>query len=156
LKVQGFSKNNSVLRATQYILLTIAVVFSLLLLVTGISILVEQTLQTVRPFWLLILAIILAFSIIPLGSYLKNVIKRAYYGQQRVQQQSLAEFEQELIQLIELPDLLAKLREHITLGLNPSSLHLFILDPAGEQYICAPDQTGNRPLTFASLAAVRL
>ena len=40
------------------------------------------------------------------------------------------EFEQELMQFIELPDLIQKLREHITSGLNPSSLHIFLQDPA--------------------------
>ena len=143
MKEQELSKNDSALHSTQYILLTVVVLFSLVLLVTGISILVDQTQQTLRPFWILILAIILALSIIPLGSYLKKAINRVYHGRQHALQHALAEFEQEIIQLIELPDLIDKLREHITFGLNPSSLHIFLMDPASEQYICAPDQTGK-------------
>jgi GAF domain-containing protein len=105
--------------------------------------LIEQTKLVIYPFWILIPMTILAFLAFPMGNYLSKRIPQIYYGRQDVQHGALAEFEQELIQYIELPDLIEKLGEHISSGLNPSSIYIFLLDSDSEQYVCTPDRAGK-------------
>jgi signal transduction histidine kinase len=143
LKEQGIAKDSSSLRSTQYFLLALVVIISLVLLVTGVSILIEQTQLAIRPLWIVSTLIILAICSIPLSNYLRRVLSRANYGHQRIQQENLAVFKQELIQLFELPNSIEKLDKHLTSGLNPSSQYIFLLDPVSELYICATDQTKN-------------
>ena len=143
LKEPVLVKGISVLRLTQYTLLIILVITSLLLLVTGISLLLEQIHLPLIPYLILVLVAVLAISAIPLWNSLKPNIKQTYYARRRIHQHGLGEFEQKLMQVIELPDMIRILSEHVTLGLNPSSFHIFLQDQAREYYTSATDRTGK-------------
>jgi signal transduction histidine kinase len=143
LREHGVVKDNPGLPSTQYAILTVVIIISLALLVTGVAILIEPMQLTMRPVWIIAILLILAIFGLPLYQYMKKVYSRARYGHQRFQQESLAEFEKELLQLFELPDLIEIIGKHIQSGLTPSSLYIFLQDPVTELYVCASDKSGN-------------
>jgi signal transduction histidine kinase len=143
LKEHGLIKGISVLRLTQYTLLISMVFLSMVLLITGISLLYEQLQQALIPILILVLVAALVVSAIPLQKTLKTRIKPANFQRQRIQQQGLDEFEQKLTKFIELPELIRLLREQIAAVLNPSTIHIFLQDQAREYYICATERTGQ-------------
>ena len=93
--------------------------------------------------WILLILTLLVSSSLILIPYLKQGFIRANLGQKRYQQEGLAEFEKELLQLFELPELIKKLAEHIQSGLSPTSLYVFLRDPSTELYICVSDKHGD-------------
>jgi signal transduction histidine kinase len=141
LREHGVVKENPALPSTQYVILTVVIIVSLALLVAGVAILIEQ--MQMHPSWIIAVLIVLVIFSLPLNQYLKKVFSRANYGHPRFQQESLAEFEKELLQLFELPDLIQKFSEHILSGLTPSSMYIFLQDPVTELYICVSDKPGN-------------
>lgn len=143
MKEHELSKGITFLRLTQYTLLIILIITSLLLLVAGISLLLEQIQLPLIPYLILILVAVLAISAFYLWNSLKPFLKQPYHERQRIHQHGLDEFEQKLMQFIDLPDMVRILSEHVTQGLNPSSFHVFLQDHAGEYFTSATVPTGQ-------------
>ncbi len=143
MKFHGVAKDNPVYHPAPSALLTGVIIIGLALVVAGVAILIEQTQLSPNLLWILLILTLLVSSSLILIPYLKQGFTRANLGQKRYQQESLAEFEKELLQLFELPELIKKLAEHIQSGLSPTSLYIFLRDPSTELYICVSDKHGD-------------
>ncbi len=139
-------------RGTQYVLLAGIVAVGYGLLVSGSTLLLGGALQPANPYVVGLIVFILAIRLNPLRTRLQHYVDGVFFREKVVNRDRMQEFSRKLTQAMELPEIIRLLRQYTLESLQPSSLHIFILDPLEEQYIAFPDEN-QKPTTDIRFSA---
>jgi hypothetical protein len=140
---------NSSLLTRQVLLYTILSILGAIgyaFLVSGLSLISGGILSVNNPLIIGFVIFGLALLFNPMRNRLQHLIDHAFFRGDQVYTDFIDEFNRSIDPSMELPEIGAKLRNLINKSLNPSQLHLFVLDNLRNQYIATPDES-ERPST---------
>jgi signal transduction histidine kinase len=138
-------------RATLYAALTVIAVAIYVLLVWGSSMLLGEMVQADNPLLMGLMVFVLALGFVPLKEWLKVQVDALFFRGRAIYQERLQTFSHDLTRSVELPNILALLRDYVSQNLKPSQVHIFLHDPLTDQYVAASgdDQRLTTDVRFA-------
>ena len=122
-------------RAVLYAVLSFLAVAIFVLLVWGVSFLVEGQMPANNPLLIGLMVFILAAAFNPLRLRMQNQINAVFFRGQTVYQEHLQDFSGQLTQTISLDSIIDVLRRFVDDSLSPNQLHIFLHDPLSDQYV---------------------
>jgi signal transduction histidine kinase/putative methionine-R-sulfoxide reductase with GAF domain len=122
-------------RAVLYAVLSFLAVAIFVLLVWGVSFLLEGQMPANNPLLIGLMVFILAAAFNPIRTRMQNRINAVFFRGQTVYQEHLQEFSGQLTQTISLDSIIDVLRNFVEDSLNPTQLHVFLHDPLSDQYV---------------------
>ncbi|HPH95814.1 MAG TPA: GAF domain-containing protein [Anaerolineaceae bacterium] len=129
-------------RATLYLLITIVGAAGYALLVTGINLILVEGISPTHPFLVGVIIFLVAIFFNPLRQKLQKMVDGYFFRGEQAYQEKLHVFGRELTSAINQAEIIQTLAEYIKQPLMPERLHIFLLDPATDQY-SAPVIPGN-------------
>lgn len=87
---------------------------------------------------------VIALLLNPLRESTQRMVDQVFFRNKRAYQDRLQTFSGELTSVVDLPSVLRILRRYVDDTLSPSRLHIFIYDTLSDQYVAAPDETGEQ------------
>lgn len=124
-------------RTLLYGMMTLLSAVAFALLAAGFTLVTASALSITNPIIIGSLLFILALAISPVQTWLKKGVDAAFSRSGRAQQEKLQAFSHQMTMQFELDGILNVLRQMIGETFSPTILHIFIYDPASEQYIAA-------------------
>lgn len=112
------------------------------LLVSGMSLVLGARLRADNPLLIGVMVFIVAVAFAPVRSKLESWIDELFFRGARAYRDRVQLLGRQLTQAIDLPDITARLREHVESALNPTHLHIFVLDTVSQTYVAVPDERG--------------
>jgi signal transduction histidine kinase len=143
LRYRIFSTDYFLRRGLLYALLSVITVGGYALLVSGVSLIFGQRLQSAHPLVIGLTIFLLALLFNPLRDRLQQSLDMIFLRGQRAYQERLKQFAHELTNALDLPTIQQNLRETIQSTLMPSLLHIYTYDLLMDQFVAAPDETGQ-------------
>ena len=151
------SKHNAVQRKTLiYAILSALTILAYTLLVTGISLLVGESISATHPVAIGVIVFLLAISFNPVRSWLDKSVDGVLNQGDKAFQKHLQAFAQELTRNNNPNLIFSSLRRSVKDTLNPELIHIFILDPWSNHYLATLDESGTptSDLRFPSNSAL--
>jgi signal transduction histidine kinase len=130
-------------RGILYGALAVLIAVGYALLVTGLSLVLGDAVQPNNPLIAGFVMFLFALVLLPLRQRLERILDGLFFRGERAYQERLKTFSGELTDTVELPQILAVLRQYIDQSLQPQRLHIFVLDSFTDQYLAAKDSTGQ-------------
>jgi len=126
------------------------------LLVSGLSMIFTETINPTNPFAIGLMVFVLAIALNPLRSYLQGLVDSVFFRGQKVYQERLRNFVQDLNPALELDEIGTLLRTYVQKTLAPAQLHIFLPDALHEFYVALEDESGmpTTDLRFATNSAL--
>ncbi len=143
LRYRFFSADYFMRRTLLYALLSVLTVGGYALLVSGLSLIFGQRLQSAHPLVVGLTIFLLALLFNPLRDRLQQTLDAIFLRGQRAYQERLNQFTHDLTNALDLPTIQQKLRETIQSALSPKLLHIYTYDPLMDQFVAAPDESGQ-------------
>ncbi len=128
-----------------YSLLTILVISAYGLLVSGLNLIFEESLEQLSgSHWLLAgLAFLLAISLSPLQRRLQQIVDQTFFRGQQAYLKIQQEFNQKLTHLSSQREIASLLRETLQTTLIPEQVHIYIYEQENDQYVALPGSDGR-------------
>ncbi|GAB4417130.1 MAG: hypothetical protein Kow002_03400 [Anaerolineales bacterium] len=126
-----------------YLALTALTVVGYALLVSGLSIIFKDAMPSDNPLLIGLLVFILALLLDPLRRTLLAVVDATFFRGQRVYDQRLRQFAQDLTNVLDLEGIARVLRKQIMDTLAPQVVHIYTYDLINDQYFSLPDEDGK-------------
>ncbi|HNB51523.1 MAG TPA: GAF domain-containing protein, partial [Anaerolineales bacterium] len=139
-------------RVILYAALTVFSVATYVLLVWGSSVLFGTMIHANNPLLLGLMVFVLALGLNPLQEQLKTRVDSLFFRGRAIYQERLQTFSHDLTRSVELPKIIALLREYVDQNLKPAQVHIFLYDPLTDQYVAA-NGVDNRPTTDVRFSA---
>lgn len=130
-------------RGISYALLTILALSGYFFLALGPSLLLGVAIGPDNPFLIAATVIFTAFVFNRVRIGLQEKIDQIFFRGERVHQERLNLFTRELTNAVTLSEILTILRQQIMASLTPGLLHIYLYDALSDQYLAAPDETGQ-------------
>ena len=143
-------------RAVLYILLTTLAVGGYILLAIGPSLILGNSIDANNPLLIALTVILAAFIFNIARGWVQNGIDWIFFRGEKAHQERLRTFSSELGNAMSLRDILLTLRNHISITLLPSPLHIYVYDPPGDQYLSTQDEIGQITSDIRFLASSQL
>ena len=124
-------------RGVMYTTLTIMAGSGYALLTSGISLLLNETVTVNHPLVLGVVVFILALLLDPVRTRIQNVVDALFFRGESVNRQQVEAFDDDLSQVVELPDIVKLLREYVIRHLRPIRTHIFVYDQLIDRYVAA-------------------
>ncbi|MBN2045860.1 MAG: GAF domain-containing protein [Anaerolineales bacterium] len=133
-------------RALMYAVLTLLAGGGYALLISGASVLFNTSVGMTNPFVVGGLVFVLALLVNPFRMQIQRMLDTIFMRSGEVFQDYLAEFENQLAQLVELDEISNLLRNFIRQHLEPVRLHIYVHDSMVDRYMPMAGEDG-RPTT---------
>ncbi len=130
-------------RAVLYTLMAVLVAVGYGLMVAGFGLIGSTVVNSGNPIITGILVFLIALLFLPARQALQNAVDRIFFRGERVYQDRIRQFAQQVSSAIDLASLLKQLRRELSDTLAPGRLHIYILDPFNDQYTATPDESGR-------------
>lgn len=124
-------------RTLLYGLMTILSALAFALLASGLTLVTSSAIAITSPIIIGGLLFLMALAISPVQNWMKKSVDAAFFRGEQAQQEKLQALSHDLTSQIDLTGILKVVRRVIEETLNPESLHIYIYDPAGDQYMAA-------------------
>ena len=129
-----------------YAALTVIAGVGYALLISGLSLIFNETIEIDSPFLIGIMVFFLALLLNPFRIRVQMVVDSLFFKGDSIYRQQVKAFGEELSQVVELNDIVNLLRRQINQHLKPTRLHIFVYDQLIDRYVTVGDETG-RPTT---------
>jgi signal transduction histidine kinase len=126
-----------------YVVLTVLTIVGYALLVSGLGLIFKDTMPSNNPLLIGVIIFLLALMLDPLRKTLLAVIDATFFRGQRVYDQRVQQFANDLTSTLDLESIARLLRKQIMDTLAPRSVHIFTFDPINEQFYSLPDEDGH-------------
>jgi signal transduction histidine kinase len=143
IRYRSLNVDESIMRAALYGLMALLVTLGYGLIVAGTSFFMGGGVQVTNPFLMGFIVFLLVVGFNPLRESLQKVVDRVFLRGRTTYQERIQTFSRALTEAFDLPTTLALLRKTIQDGLDPSILHIFVLDPSNAYYQAAPGENGQ-------------
>jgi signal transduction histidine kinase len=126
-----------------YSLLTVLVVTSYGLLVTGVAFIFSVNMPLDNPYLIGALVFVIAVLLEPLRTRLQILVDSTFFRGQRAYEERLRSFSHELTNALDLNSIGNALRQQITSSLVPDRLHIYTYDSLNDQYVALANGDGR-------------
>ena len=130
-------------RGLVYALLVVLSVGGFILLNLGLSLLFGNLLPANNPLLIGITVVLLVLLLEPLRTRIQTLVDSIFFRGQRAYQERIQTFSRQLTGTVELPSVLAALREQVTTTMLPDRLHIYLHDAVTDQFAAAADESGR-------------
>jgi signal transduction histidine kinase len=152
IRYRSLNVDESVMRTALYGLMAVLVTVGYGLIVAGVSFFLGASLQVTNPFLLGFIIFLLVVGFNPLRESLQKLVDRVFLRERTTYQERLQAFSRALTEAFDLPATLELLRGTIQEGLDPTILHIFVMDATSEYYLATPGEDGQ-PTTDVRFSA---
>jgi signal transduction histidine kinase len=152
IRYRSLNVDESIMRAALYGLMALLVTVGYGLIVAGVSFFLGAGLQVTNPFLLGFMVFLLVVGFNPLRERLQKLVDRVFLRGRTTYQERIQTFSKALTEAFDLSACVTLLRRTIQEGLDPTTLHIFVMDPSTEYYLAAPDENGQ-PTTDVRFSA---
>ena len=143
IRYRSLNVDESIMRAALYGLMALLVTLGYGLIVAGTSFFMGGGVQVTNPFLMGFIVFLLVVGFNPLRESLQKLVDRVFLRGRTTYQERIQSFSRALTEAFDLSATLALLRKAIQEGLDPSILHIFVIDPSGAYYQAAADENGQ-------------
>jgi signal transduction histidine kinase len=126
-----------------YALLTILALGGYMLLVSGMTLVFGAAFRVTHPLFIGLVVILLGLLLNPLRNRLQRLVDAVFFRGERAYEQRVREFSRALTNIVDLAAIIRTLRQHVTASLLPETLHIYVYDPANDQYLATPAEDGR-------------
>jgi len=126
-----------------YSVLTVFTIVGYAFLVSGLGIVFKDAMPSDNPLLIGLLVFILAILLDPLRKTLLSVIDATFFRGQRVYDQRLRQFTQDLTSVLDLDGIARVLRRQIMDTLAPQFVYIYTFDPINDQFFSLPGEDGQ-------------
>lgn len=126
-----------------YAALTVIAGVGYALLISGLSLIFNETIEVDSPFLIGTMVFFLALFLNPFRNRLQMIVDSLFFKGDSIYRQQVKTFGEELSQVVELNDIVNLLRQQIDKHLRPTRLHIFVYDQMIDRYVAAGDETGR-------------
>ncbi len=131
-------RNNSLInRVASYAVMSVLVVASYGLIVSGVSLLTVHRIAPDNPWLMGVLVFILALVFNPLHHWVQKRVDDVFYRHESIYQEALNKYNQDLANASDQPVIVTTLRQSIEQLLAPTISHIFIFEPQSDYYLAA-------------------
>jgi GAF domain-containing protein len=142
LRYRFMNTDYIVSRGLMYTTLTIMAGSGYALLTSGLSLLLNETVTVNHPLIIGLVVFILALLLDPIRARLQSVVDALFFRGDSVYRQQVEAFDDDLSQVVELPDIVKLLREYVVRLLRPIRAHIFVYDQLIDRYVATAGETG--------------
>ncbi len=143
IRYRSLNVDESIMRAALYGLMALLVTLGYGLIVAGTSFFLGGGVQVTNPFLMGFIVFLLVVGFNPLRESLQKVVDRVFLRGRTTYQERIQTFSRSLTEAFDLSTTLALLRKTIQDGLDPTTLHIFVMDSSNAYYQAAPDENGQ-------------
>jgi signal transduction histidine kinase len=143
IRYRSLNVDESIMRAALYGLMALLVTLGYGLIVAGASFFMGGGAQVTNPFLMGFIVFLLVVGFNPLRESLQKLVDRVFLRGRTTYQERIQNFSRALTEAFDLFSTLALLRKAIQDGLDPTILHIFVIDPSGAYYLAAADENGQ-------------
>jgi signal transduction histidine kinase len=143
IRYRSLNLEEGIMRAALYGLMALLVTLGYGLIVAGASFFMGGGAQVTNPFLMGFIVFLLVVGFNPLRESLQKLVDRAFLRGRTTYQERIQTFSRLLTEAFDLSTTLSLLRKTIREGLDPTVLHIFVMDPASGYYLAAPDEQGQ-------------
>lgn len=143
IRYRSLNVDESIMRAALYGLMALLVTLGYGLIVAGTSFFLGGGVQVTNPFLMGFVVFLLVVGFNPLREGLQKLVDRVFLRGRTTYQERIQSFSRALTEAFDLSSTLTLLRQVIQDGLDPSILHIFVIDPSGAFYQAAADENGQ-------------
>ena len=136
-------RNYSFTRILLYALLILLAAGGYALLVSGLSLIISQTIAPNNPIIIGVIIFISALAIDPVREQLKRSIDAIFFRNETAFRERLLSFGHEIASAADLTAVLDTFRRFLEESLAPGQVHIFLLDLTNNEYTAAPDSLGK-------------
>lgn len=134
------TKNNSLInRVASYAVMSMLVVASYGLIVSGVSLLTIHRIAPDNPWLDGILVFILVIVFNPLHHWVQNTIDAVFYRHESIYLDALNQYNQDLTNASDQAGVVTTLRQSLDQLLAPTLAHIFVFEPQSDGYLAAAD-----------------
>lgn len=141
-------------RAFLYGMLSLLAILGYLALAVGASLVFGEV--TSNPLIIALAVFLSALLLNPIRTRLQEMIDALFFRGERAHQEKIKTYTRNLTAAVDLQQVLGILRDHITVSLLPSQLHLYVYDFSSDQYIASLDESGRPSSEIRFLASSSL
>jgi signal transduction histidine kinase len=143
IRYRSLNVDESIMRAALYGLMALLVTLGYGLIVAGTGFFMGGGVQVTNPFLMGFIVFLLVVGFNPLRESLQKLVDRVFLRGRTTYQERIQTFSRALTEAFDLSTTLALLRKTIQEGLDPTILHIFVMDPSKAYYLAAPDEHGQ-------------
>jgi len=143
MRYRVLSTDYLVSRGLVYALLMVLSVGGFILLNLGLSLIFGNLLPANNPLLIGIAVVLLVLLLEPLRTRIQRFVDSIFFRGQRAYQERIQSFSRQLTGTVELPGVLAALREQVTTTMLPNRLHIYLYDTPTDQFVAAGDESGR-------------
>jgi signal transduction histidine kinase len=130
-------------RGLVYSLLVVLSVGAFILLNLGLGLIFGNLLPANNPLLIGITVVLLVLLLEPLRARIQTFVDSRFFRGQRAYQERIQTFSRQLTGTVELPGVLAALREQVTTTMLPDRLHIYLYEAVTDQFAAAADGSGR-------------
>lgn len=130
-------------RSVLYTILTTIASLGYIALITGLAAIFGGTVSSLNPLAVLLTALMVGILLNPLRQRLQQLVDSIFFKGERAHQDRLKNYTRLLTAAVSTEEIVRIMREHITLSVLPSQLHVYLYDVINDQYAAYPDETGQ-------------
>jgi signal transduction histidine kinase len=143
IRYRSLNVDETIMRAALYGLMALLVTLGYGLIVAGTSFFMGAGTQVTNPFLMGFMVFLLVVGFNPLRERLQILVDRVFLRGRATYQERIQSFSRALTEAFDLSTTLALLRKTIQDGLDPTILHIFVIDSSGAYYLAAANEHGQ-------------
>jgi signal transduction histidine kinase len=130
-------------RGLVYSLLVVVSVGGFILLNLGLGLIFGSMLPANSPALIGLAVVVLVLLLEPARTRIQQFVDSVFFRGQRAYQERVQTFSRQLTSTVDLPGVVAALREQVTRTMYPEPIHVYLHDGASDQYVAAADENGR-------------
>ncbi len=139
-------------RVVLYGVIGVLIVGGYALLLSGLSLILGPVFTKNSTLFSGILFFVLALLLLPLRNVLSRYADALIFRGEKVYQERMDAFNTELTDLVDLDEIVQRLRKVVEYSIQPIPFHIFLIDPLSDQYLASLDEQ-NKTTTDLHFAA---
>lgn len=129
-------------QSVAHVVLSFLVVAAYALIIAGLTVLLETTLQTASPLWIAAIALIMAIAFEPARTGIQRLMDRLFFRGQHAVPHTIALLKSRLDRAFSLEAISRIAREISDRAIGPAAVHIFVFDRWNERFAAISDGSG--------------